>query len=487
MRAALLAPTDRIDERLALSSVTIDSAVSTHADFPGWFDDLRTRSYTEVEPAAIDDLVGWSVDPATGNIVHDSGRFFVVEGLSVAVPGGPVPRWSQPIINQPEVGVLGIVAKEFDGVLHFLMQAKVEPGNCNGLQVSPTVQATRSNYSGAHRGRTVPYLEYFFDTAEHTVIVDVRQSEQGAWFHQKRNRNMVVEVRGPVEVRDGFRWFTLGQLHRLLAEDDLVNMDARTVLSCLPFSGSGVRRVVSAGDDWFRDGLLRSCVPGEHSVHGNDEILSWISRARSATDVDTCRIPLNEVAGWRRENGRIRHESGLFFDVMGVRVRARGREVDQWTQPMIEAHGAGVVAFLVRRVGGVLHILVHGRAEPGFVDVVELAPTVQCKPENYRVLPPEARPPFLDRVLAAPPERVRFAATLSEEGGRFYHTRNRYLVVEADPADDLAHPDFRWVTVDQLVGLLRHSHYLNIQARSLVACLHSLLGAPAAGTSKAIA
>ncbi|OLR95310.1 NDP-hexose 2,3-dehydratase family protein [Actinokineospora bangkokensis] len=465
--------------RLAASALARDGAA---ADLLAWFDELRSRSYTEVEQIPLDELTGWSTDPASGNIVHDSGRFFVVEGLDVHVPGGPVPRWRQPIINQPETGVLGILVKEFDGVPHLLMQAKVEPGNCNGLQLSPTVQATRSNYTGAHRGRGVPYLEHFTDPAAGAVLADVRQSEQGAWFHQKRNRNMVVEARGEVPVLDGFRWFTLGQVHQLLAADDLVNMDTRTVLSCLPFTGRGVRRAVGSGGDWFRDALLRSCVADEGSRHPDEEVLSWITRARSATDVQTRRIPLAEVDGWRRVDGRIRHDSGRFFDVMGVRVRARGREVDSWTQPMIEAPGPGVVALVVRRIGGVLHALMHGRVEPGFVDVVELAPTVQCKPENYSVLTPAARPPFLDLVLAAAPEDVRFDAVHSEEGGRFYHTRNRYLVVEVPPERELEHPDFRWLTLDQLAGLLRHSHYLNVQARSLVACLHSLICAPAAPT-----
>ena len=33
-------------------------------------------------------------------------------------------RWKQPIINQPEIG-LGFITKEFNGILHFLVQAKV--------------------------------------------------------------------------------------------------------------------------------------------------------------------------------------------------------------------------------------------------------------------------------------------------------------------------------------------------------------------------
>ena len=46
-------------------------------------------------------------------------------------------------------------------MLHCLMQAKMEPGNVNPLQLSPTVQATRSNYTQVHRGTGTRYLEYF--------------------------------------------------------------------------------------------------------------------------------------------------------------------------------------------------------------------------------------------------------------------------------------------------------------------------------------
>jgi oxidase EvaA len=112
--------------------------------------------------------------------------------------------------------------------------------------------------------------------------------------------------------------------------------------------------------------------------------------------------------------------------------------------------------------------------------VIELAPTVQCSPENYDCLPPAARPPYLDEVLDAPPERVRFETVLSEEGGRFYHARNSYRIIEAD-LDPLAEPpDFRWLTVRQLNELLRHSHYVNVQARTMIACLHAMMaGLPA--------
>lgn len=70
----------------------------------------------------------------------------------MATNWGRVASWDQPIINQPEVGYLGFIVKEFNGVLHFLMQAKIEPGNVNHVQLSPTIQATRSNYTQVHQG-----------------------------------------------------------------------------------------------------------------------------------------------------------------------------------------------------------------------------------------------------------------------------------------------------------------------------------------------
>ncbi|MFE7094351.1 NDP-hexose 2,3-dehydratase family protein [Streptomyces erythrochromogenes] len=452
-------------------------------------DDARERMFTTVEKVPLDALAGWSADPDTGTVRHHRGGFFTVEGVRVDRPGHPVDHWSQPIINQPEIGVLGILVKKFDGVAHYLVQLKAEPGNCDGIQVSPTVQATRSNYLRVHGGNPVPYLDYFREPSRHRVVIDVRQSEQGAWFLRKRNRNMVVEVQEEVELRQGFHWLTLPQLHRLLAQDDLVNMDTRSVLACLPLMAAdqdpepGHEQDRDPDRDPDRDeftpALLRSCRAGSPTRHTEQSLLSWITDTRVRSNLSVSRVPLTGLPGWRRVEGRISHDSGRFFDVIGVKVTAAGREVARWDQPMIAPYGMGVVGLLVTRIDGVLHALVRLRAEVGYVDAVELAPTVQCVPENYDVLPPAARPPLLDEMLGAPASAVRFDTVQSEEGGRFYHARTRHLIVETPYRPESAeHPDFRWMTPHQLSGLLRHSHYVSMETRSLLACLHSLATVP---------
>ena len=201
--------------RIARSTLSVESSIADMERFHEWFTERGEKNVAKVERIALHDLVGWHTSASTGNIGHDSGKFFTVEGLEIQLSDGPVPSWDQPIIVQPEFGILGVLVKEFDGILHFLMQAKNEPGNCNGVQLSPTVQATKSNYTRIHRGSPVPYLEYFQDTNRHHVISDVLQSEQGSWFYVKRNRNMVVEVDEDIPLLENFHWLTLGQLHRL--------------------------------------------------------------------------------------------------------------------------------------------------------------------------------------------------------------------------------------------------------------------------------
>ncbi|MEW5632635.1 NDP-hexose 2,3-dehydratase family protein, partial [Streptomyces hydrogenans] len=119
----------------------------------------------------------------------------------------------------------------------------------------------RSNYTGVHGGAPVPYLDHFLRPGRGRVLVDVLQSEMGSWFHRKRNRNMVVEVLDDVPVGDDFRWMTMGEVLDRLRQDDVVNMDVRTILACLPLAARGTgapRRGPARHEDaelahWFTD------------------------------------------------------------------------------------------------------------------------------------------------------------------------------------------------------------------------------------------
>ncbi|MGW5668691.1 NDP-hexose 2,3-dehydratase family protein [Micromonospora sp. NPDC003776] len=435
-----------------------------------WLTERRERNPSRVTRVPFAQLAGWRFAPDSGDLVHDSGRFFSIEGMQVNTDFGPYREWWQPIIHQPERAILGILVREIDGVLHFLLQAKMEPGNANGMQLSPTVQSTPSNYLRTHKGSTSRYVEYFIGPDRGRVLVDVLQSEQGSWFRGKRNRNIVIEVAGEMEPHEDFIWLTLGQILALLHRPNVVNMDARTVLSCLPMTGD---LPGDAGE--FGRALTRSvlCVD-EGAWQPLIQARSWLTERKSCYTVRTRSVPLAEVIGWRRELDEIRHHAGRYFRIIGVSVDASNREVTRWHQPLLAPCGTGLVAFVLRHVDGVPHVLVHADLRPGYRDTVELGPTVQCTPDNFAGLPERLRPPYLDLVLSGA-GRILYDVIQSEEGGRFHHALTRHMVLEV--GDDFpldAPPDYTWLSVGQLAAFLPASYQVNIEARSLMLCLQSL-------------
>ena len=81
-------------------------------------------------------------------------------------------------------------------------------------------------------------FDYFINASRYKIVVDQIQSEQSSRFLGKRNRNIIIELdeKDDIEVLDSHDWMTLPQIKELMRENNLVNMDTRTVLSCLPFS-----------------------------------------------------------------------------------------------------------------------------------------------------------------------------------------------------------------------------------------------------------
>jgi len=216
-------------------SKTILFSVHTDREVDRWIKERLRKANLRSEIAPINSIDQWQVDGTTGNIAHASGRFFSIIGLAVRhrTRQGEL-TWDQPIIDQPEYGILGILAKKFDGVLHFLLQAKEEPGNINSVQLSPTVQATYSNYTQAHGGKLPPYLEHFLDPPQERVFFAKLQSEDGGRFLYKSNRNMIVEVDGDQAAQpDGFIWLTLRQISDVMRRDNVINACTRSILSAV--------------------------------------------------------------------------------------------------------------------------------------------------------------------------------------------------------------------------------------------------------------
>ena len=451
------------------SALTADSEVMPLATFQEWLDVQRQQQRLEIHRIPFDELDQWQFTASPCSLGHRSGKFFTIEGLRVETDFGPTPAWEQPIIHQPEIGILGIVCRKFGGILHFLMQAKIEPGNINGVQLTPTVQATRSNYTQVHGGRQPIFCNLFTAAGRSRIVLDRLLSEQGARFLRKRNRNMIVEVDGEIPIEDGFCWLTLGQIKQLLCEGNLLNMSARSVLSCVPFSTGAPLADFSYTGGFGRE-LVASLYAGKAATHADNDILNWLFDLRARYQVRLQRRPLDQLDGWIIEKDAIRHHSDHHFSVIAVRVEAVGREVLRWSQPLLEHSARGINGFLLQRIGGVLHFLVRACLFPGNHELFNLGSTVsRANAENLFGAP--SAPPFLDLFRDPPSSWIRYQAMQSEEGGRFLCYQSRYLILELPEEMPLHLPEnFRWMTLGQLNTFNQHGH-VNIEGRNLLACL----------------
>ncbi len=461
------------------SAFKTDSDVFPNSVFKEWIKAKNQEVKVNITEVPFEKLNKWKVEKETGNIVHETGKFFSIEGIKVETNWGGVNSWTQPIINQPEIGFLGIIVKKIDGILHCLMQAKIEPGNINVVQLSPTLQATKSNYSQVHKGKKPLYLEYFNGEKKVDVLVDQLQSEQGARFLKKRNRNIIVEISEDIELYDNFCWVTLGQIKEFIKLDNVVNMDTRTVISCVQF-GSYNSKVIDfystiLGDNHLNKketSLLHSILTNDISLNSFDKIISWITNLKSFYELNVSQIPLNNVENWVNDGTSIYHNQNKYFKVIGVNVEISNREVSSWDQPIIKPSQEGLIAFVTKPIKGVYHFLVQAKLEAGNFDVVEFAPTVQCLTGNYRKGLNSYDVPFVETVLNADKSQVWYSSYQSEEGGRFYHEQNKNMIVEVGEEFPVDIPDnYCWMTLNQIYTFIKFNNYVNISARSLLSAI----------------
>lgn len=245
------------------------------------------------------------------------------------------------------------------------MQAKIEPGNLNIVQLSPTLQATRSNYTRVHGGKSPNYLEYFNGEKEVYVLVDQLQSEQGARFLHKRNRNIIVEINEDEEisVKDGFIWVSLGQIKELLRYPNVVNMDSRTVISCIKFGNyseqslkllSSVKNMYGIEND-KPDSFLYSVLSSDNHLHELQDIIQWMTSLKFKYELGVNSIGISKMKYWVYDGNVLRHEDNKYFDVIGVRVEIGNREVISWDQPMVRSAQEGLMGFIVKKINGIYH------------------------------------------------------------------------------------------------------------------------------------
>ena len=90
----------------------------------------------------------------------EKGKYFSIIAIAVQAGNREVIQWTQPLINPQTTGLIAYFTKNINGTLHFLVQAKVEPGNFDTIEMAPTVQCITDSFEQDKPEERPAFLDY---------------------------------------------------------------------------------------------------------------------------------------------------------------------------------------------------------------------------------------------------------------------------------------------------------------------------------------
>ena len=403
-----------------------------------WLQQQRKKQFLAIKKIDLLKLRKWVFNKK--EIYHESKKFFRIVGIKINTNFYKKKIWYQPIIVQKEIGILGIIKNIKTN--KYLLQAKVEPGNINKIQISPTVQATKSNYSRIHGGKTIPYLVYFKRKNKNFSL----QTEQAFRYFNKKNSNIVTFVKKKISVNKKFRWFSKTEIINLLKEKNLINMDTLSVFSSF----------ISKRKNDFPLNSIKDISKWKNSLNRKFFLKNKIVR-------------LNLIKEWKLTKRKIYHQTNEYFSIFGVKVKTNEREITEWSQPIIQGSKMAFAGYLIKRFNNTNHYLCRYILKPGSKVSTYTCSVNTSKFNNYKKnkdLTDFQKKLISDYFVNSKFEKL-YDNILSDEGGRFYHSQIRYMACKLNKKHHIKLPEnYIWLSQNQIIDLIKKQQ-VDIEARLL--------------------
>ena len=206
---------------------------SNFAKTLNWYHKIRKSNKAKVKTIHLEEMKLWNYNKKKGVISHSSGEFFCIEGKRITNSEREIESWDQPFIKQINYngGIIGLVRAYINGIPHYLIDAKYEPGNYNEIQLSPSLQATYSNLNRIHKGEKNKVAKKYFK-ANFKTIRKFWVTEDGGRLYKKRNLHWIIQYNGEVNLPGKtYKWLTLWELDKFIKLGYLVGPHLRSILS----------------------------------------------------------------------------------------------------------------------------------------------------------------------------------------------------------------------------------------------------------------
>ena len=418
---------------------------STQQEILDWIDNLNKETTLEINRVPFSSSSYWGYSPEKSKISNRNNAFFEIVGVEYNKNSK---KFNQPILIQNEIGFLGLLAKKIKGNYYFLIQAKIEPGNPNKIQLSPTLQATKSNFEKKHGGKSPKFLNYFDSpVSDNLILYDQLHSEHSSFFFKKRNRIKIVLTTDYIKLDSTYRWLNFSQLLQMLNYNNILNMSLRSILGCFHYLNYSTFKSYPSNNLNYLFNLLNS-----YKMH-------------HLASVNT--IALNCLSDWELNSNFV---EGKFddsnFRISYFEIKIPNREVSNWEQPLIEGIQKREIILISRLFENEMQYLVKLTEEIGSFDIAEFGPTIN---QAVLSLPSNNSELTVTSFYNLNDFKTLFSVELAEEGGRFFNFINQYSIIEFSDSRDLNELEgFKWINKKDLSFLVSLEGKANIFLRTFL-------------------
>lgn len=210
-----------------------------------------------------------------------------------------------------------------------------------------------------------------------------------------------------------------------------------------------------------------------HEMVSLNQLIQWLDNIKAENHMRVKRVGLSTLTDWGYDGqGYYSHREGKFFRFVGMCVRSEGREVSSWCQPIMDNIGTGIIAIVLGRHNGRLHFLMQAKADVGNRSGIQIAPTVQFTPSNYKQNQKLSKPFLYKETLDGRRFEILWEGWQSEEGGRFFKEQQQHMILMLRDGNSLGLPrEYIWMTPAQVRFFLHIGENVNACARSILSCL----------------
>ena len=397
----------------SLSLETLDGPLHELNELKEYFNIIQKNKNFSSQIIGLSELKNWNFNKEK-NFAHETNKFFTIKKIQYD-------SYESGILHQEGEGILAVFVTLIDNIPHFLIQFKEEPGNINKSQLSPTIQATKSNYSKVHGGKAPLYWNEFLQIREASTLINLKQPEQGYRYWRKFNQNMIL-LTDYFEEQKGFKWMTLGQIFSFIEIDNSINSCLRSVLSLMFYED-------------INENKPNKLYEGVENLHTEqyknfgileNDIQSFYSTDKDALLFET---PLDS------------------FSIKGVEVRLEDREVSSWNQPIIVEKGKLFYVLVRIKVENNFYHVWKIYNEPGYSFGYAFGPTEIIKNNELEIK---------DILNIKINEYSKYGQVcnsqiinMSEEGGRFWQTVVSNLIITLE-SDEIPKTQFPYIVLDEI-------------------------------------